>query len=153
MVMPAPDDRREGRAPRLLLVEDDRTNQVVAAALLAKLGYTIDVADDGNAAVAAVRMQSYDAVLMDLAMPEMDGLAATHAIRALPPPKGRVPIIALTANAMLGASEEYLAAGMNDYVSKPIDASQLRAKLERLAAARAERMTTPASGTIRAAGS
>jgi CheY-like chemotaxis protein len=90
------------------------------------------VLDNGNRAVAAVRDSDYDVVLMDVQMPELDGVEATQRIRALPPPKHLVPIIALTAHAMRGAKEEYLAAGMDDYVSKPIDAALLLDKLGRL---------------------
>jgi CheY-like chemotaxis protein len=141
------------RSLHVLLAEDNKINQRLAVAILEHAGHRVDIADNGAQAVEAVKRQDYDVVLMDSQMPVLDGIAATRKIRALPAPKGGVPIIALTANAMLGASEEYLAAGMNDYVSKPIDASQLRAKLERLAAARAERMAPPTSGTIRSAGS
>jgi CheY-like chemotaxis protein len=141
------------RGLHILLAEDNKINQRLAVAILEYAGHRVDIADNGAQAVEAVKRLDYDVVLMDSQMPVLDGIAATRQIRALPPPKGSVPIIALTANAMLGASEEYLAAGMNDYVSKPIDASQLRAKLERLAEARAERMTPPGSGTSRAAGS
>ena len=88
--------------------------------------------ENGNQAVAAVRDGDYDVVLMDVQMPELDGVEATLQIRALPPPKHLVRIIALTAHAMRGAKEEYLAAGMDDFVSKPIDAALLLDKLARL---------------------
>jgi len=84
-------------------------------------------------AVAAVERVPYDLVLMDVQMPEMDGPAATKAIRRLDSPAARVPIIALTANAMAGHREEYLAAGMNDYVTKPIKMRDLLAAMARCA--------------------
>jgi CheY-like chemotaxis protein len=94
------------------------------------------VVADGRAAVEAVRAKDYDVVLMDSQMPGIDGMEATRLIRALPPPKSTITIIALTANAMVGASEQYRAAGMDDYVAKPIDVELLRAKLAALAASR-----------------
>ncbi|WP_203099793.1 PAS-domain containing protein [Skermanella rosea] len=108
-------------APRLLLVEDSVTNQLVAGTLLKVAGYRVDLAVNGLEAVAAVRRTPYRLVLMDIAMPEMDGIAATRAIRALPAPVGDIPIIAMTANAMVGDRERFLDAGMNDYVPKPIE--------------------------------
>jgi CheY-like chemotaxis protein len=91
---------------------------------------------------------------MDSQMPRLDGIEATRQIRALPAPKGTLPIIALTANAMMGASDQYLAAGMTDYVSKPIDARLLCAKLDALAVSlRAEKIGDPTETKRRAAGS
>jgi len=129
----------EGPAPlirsrplRILLAEDHAVNQLFVVTLLRNAGHTVTVVDNGNQAVAAVRDGDYDVVLMDLQMPELDGVEATLRIRALPPPKHLVPIIALTAHAMRGAKEEYLAAGLDDYVSKPIDSALLLDKLARL---------------------
>ena len=110
---------------RILLAEDNRVNQTVAIAMLAKAGHHVDVAANGVEAVNAVRALPYDLVLMDVQMPEMDGVSATRAIRALGGGRAAVPIIALTANAMKGDREKYLAAGMSDYTSKPIDPSKL----------------------------
>jgi len=93
--------------------------------LLEEAGYQVDVAEDGLEALAAVRRETYDLVLMDAQMPNMDGLQATRAIRDLADGRGRVPIIALTANAMAGDREHYLAAGMDDYLSKPLDAASM----------------------------
>jgi len=118
----------------ILLVEDNRINQLFALALLNKAGHAVDVADNGHKAVDAVRNHEYDVVLMDIQMPELDGLKATEQIRALPPPGCNAYIIAMTANAMAGAREEYIAAGMNDYVSKPIDGKNLLARLGHLPA-------------------
>jgi len=117
---------------RVLLAEDNAVNQRVALHMLRTLGYRADVAGDGREAVAAVERQPYDIVLMDVQMPEMDGLAATRAILALHPlPIDRPWIIALTANAMQGDRENCLAAGMDDYISKPIKTAELSAALER----------------------
>lgn len=109
------------RRGRLLLVEDSHVNQEVAVAMLKKAGYQVDVAGDGLEAVQAVRTLPYDLVLMDLAMPEMDGFEATAEIRHLPGAQSRIPIIAMTANALPGDRARCLAAGMNDHITKPID--------------------------------
>ena len=117
----------------LLLAEDNPVNQRLAVVLLGKLGHRVAVANDGTEAVAMHAATPFDAVLMDMQMPVLDGLAATRAIRAAEPPGTRVPIIALTANAMQGDRERCLAAGMDDYLSKPIDPALLRETLNRLA--------------------
>jgi CheY-like chemotaxis protein/HPt (histidine-containing phosphotransfer) domain-containing protein len=119
---------------RLLLAEDNKINQQFVVALLAKAGQRTDVAENGHQAVDAVRRTAYDAVLMDVQMPQLDGVEATKQIRALPPPACLVYIIALTANAMQGARAEYLTAGMDDYISKPIDGKLLLTKLANLSA-------------------
>jgi len=120
---------------RILLAEDNRINQKFALALLEKTGYTVDVVDNGIKAVEAVMKHAYDVVLMDIQMPELDGVAATARIRRLKGAKAKVPIIAMTANAMMGQREEYLMAGMSDYIAKPIQPSVLLAKLQAIAAA------------------
>jgi PAS domain S-box-containing protein len=119
---------------RILLAEDNKINQRFAVALLRKDGHDVDVADDGNQAVAAVRDGDYDVVLMDVQMPGLDGIQATRQIRALPRPGGDVPIIALTAHALSGVEQQYLDAGMDDYISKPIDPGILSRKLAAVAA-------------------
>ncbi len=116
--------RRLARA-RLLLVEDSPVNQMVATAMLAKLVGAVDTAENGREAIAAVQAKDYDVILMDVAMPEMDGLEATRAIRAMPAPKGRVPIVAMTAHALESDRRRCLDAGMNDYVTKPIERAKL----------------------------
>ncbi|MDR5729981.1 MAG: response regulator [Terriglobia bacterium] len=117
------------RSLRILLAEDNQINQRFAVALLQKAGHVVEVADNGHQAVDAVRRNSYDVVLMDVQMPELDGLGATREIRALDYPKNAIQIIALTANAMAGADKQYIDAGMNGYVSKPIQVEILFAKL------------------------
>lgn len=131
----APQERSQSaiRALNILLVEDNRINQKFALALLEKAGHVVDVADTGLKAVEAVMRKHYDAVLMDVQMPELDGVAATRRIRKLKGIKAKVPIIAMTANAMVGAREEYLGAGMDDYIAKPIQPSALIAMLAAIA--------------------
>jgi len=121
----------EGRPLRLLVAEDNAINQQVATGLLARLGHRADVASDGGEAVVLVERGDYDLVLMDVQMPEMDGIAATRAIRAMTGPKSKVPIVAMTANAMAGDREIFLKAGMDDYISKPISRRSLQAMLDR----------------------
>ena len=122
------------RALDVLIAEDNKVNQQVAQLIVSKAGHRVDLADDGRQAVAAARAKAYDVVLMDLQMPELDGIAAAKEIRQLPGRAGQVPIIALTSHAMAGMREEVIAAGMDDYVSKPFDAHVLLAKLQHLAA-------------------
>jgi CheY-like chemotaxis protein len=115
----------------LLLVEDNAVNQDYIATLLRKAGHTVEVAAVGAAAVEAVSRGGFDAVLMDVHMPGMDGLTATVAIRALADGKCALPVIALTANALPGDRERYIDNGMNDYVAKPIRVEELSAALSR----------------------
>jgi len=115
----------DGRPLRILLAEDNQVNQLLTVAILEKAGHRVDIAGNGIEAVEAVLNRPYDIVLMDIQMPEMDGIQATRRIRALPDGKGRIPIIAITANAMRGDRERLLQAGMNDYVAKPIDRTHL----------------------------
>lgn len=117
---------------RILLAEDNRVNQQFAVALLERDGHKVDVAVNGVFAVEAVIRESYDIVLMDIQMPELDGIGAMSQIRALPEPKCDIPIVAMTANAMHGARAEYLAAGMDEYISKPVRPETLTAILERM---------------------
>jgi CheY-like chemotaxis protein len=116
---------------RILLAEDNATNQYLIGAFLSAGGHTLVTVTDGASAVEAVAGGDFDAVLMDVQMPVLDGLAATRAIRALPGPAGRVRVIALTANAMSGDREECLAAGMDDYLSKPVETAALSQALAR----------------------
>jgi CheY-like chemotaxis protein len=110
---------------RILLAEDNVTNQKLALRLLARMGYQADVAANGLEVIDAVERQAYDVVLMDVQMPEMDGLEATRHIRHKLPEAQQPHVIAMTANAMQGDREMCLAAGMDDYVSKPIRIEQL----------------------------
>jgi PAS domain S-box-containing protein len=120
------------RAEHILLAEDNAVNQKVAVHMLHNLGYRADVAANGLEVLEAVRRQSYDIILMDVQMPEMDGLEATRRlVQTRPEPADRPWIVAVTANAMQGDKEMCLAAGMDDYISKPIKPAELRAALER----------------------
>ncbi len=115
----------------LLLVEDNIINQKVAIKLLSQMGYRADVAANGLEAIDAVQRQPYDLLLMDVHMPEMDGLEASRRLNAMYPGPERPRIIAMTANAMQGDREECLAAGMDDYLSKPIRIEELCQILEK----------------------
>jgi CheY-like chemotaxis protein/HPt (histidine-containing phosphotransfer) domain-containing protein len=135
---------------RLLLAEDNPTNQKVANLMLSRLGYTADLAVNGQEAVDLVSKHRYDVVIMDVQMPVMDGLEATAEIRKrFPDPAKRPRIIAMTANAMLGDRDRCLESGMDDYVAKPIRVEHLKAALERatsgLAAAAKESAENPSS--------
>lgn len=112
----------------VLLVEDNDLNQQVAMELLTAGGFTVDLAENGEIAVAMVQQKHYDVVLMDVQMPVMDGLEATRAIRAISGFTG-LPVLAMTANAMVSDREQCLAAGMNDHVTKPIDPDELFGRL------------------------
>jgi two-component system sensor histidine kinase/response regulator len=116
---------------RLLIAEDNVVNQRVASRMLEKMGYFVDVVSNGQQAVAAWARGGYDAILMDCQMPEMDGYAATREIRRQESDNAHIPIIALTAHAIKGADDECFAAGMDHYITKPIDRDVLRECLER----------------------
>ncbi len=118
-----------GRPLRVLLAEDNVVNQRVAEAMLRTAGHSVCVVASGAAAVEAAERQTFDVVVMDVQMPELDGYEATRRIRALPPPANAVPVLALTADVMAGAEAACRAAGMNDYVAKPIRSAVLLAKL------------------------
>jgi signal transduction histidine kinase/DNA-binding response OmpR family regulator len=122
---------RAGGRHRILLAEDNIVNQKVASRILEKLGYLVAVVPDGAAAVHAWQTGNFDLILMDCQMPQMDGYAATREIRRREDPTIRVPIVALTANAMKGDEELCIAAGMNGFMSKPIDSLKLDACLRR----------------------
>jgi len=120
------------RQERILLAEDNSVNQKVALHMLARMGFRADVAANGLEVLAAVRRQSYDVILMDVQMPEMDGLEATHRLNELVPDASLRPwIIALTANALEGDRELCLASGMDDYLTKPLKRDALAAGLAR----------------------
>ncbi len=123
---------------RILLAEDNRVNQALAVRLLEQAGHKVEVVANGREALEAVSRDSFDAVLMDVQMPEMDGVEATVAIRKLEQPRAsRIPIVAMTAHAMKGDRERCLAAGMDGYVAKPVQPAELyRAITEAVAAKR-----------------
>jgi len=110
---------------RVLVAEDNHVNQMLLEAILKSAGMHADIVGNGREAVEALKSIPYDVVLMDVQMPEMDGPTAAKAIRMLPGDAANVSIIALTANAMPEQREEYMAAGMNDFVTKPIDPKAL----------------------------
>ncbi len=116
----------------ILLAEDNKINQKFAVALLQKAGHIVKVVENGLQAVDAVHHGDYDLVLMDVQMPELDGVGATREIRAMAASKAGIPIIAMTANAMPGAKTQYLAEGMDDYIPKPVQPDLLFAKLARI---------------------
>ncbi|MBA4369213.1 MAG: hypothetical protein C0403_16425, partial [Desulfobacterium sp.] len=113
------------------LAEDNQMNQKVAVSMLKKMGHTITIANNGKEAVVAFQKETFDLILMDGNMPVMDGMEATAAIRKIEKVKHskgihtHIPIVALTANAMKGDREKFLAAGMDDYLSKPIKREML----------------------------
>ena len=119
------------RSLRILIAEDGRVNQIVASQMLKSRGHSVEVAENGRVAVDAFSRGGFDAILMDVQMPEMNGYEATAAIRER---EGtgcdRIPIIAMTANAMKGDREKCIDAGMDDYVTKPIDPGEVFEKLE-----------------------
>ena len=120
----------DSSARHLLLVEDSYVNQMVAVAMLKKAGYVVDTAVNGLEAIAAVQARKYDLVLMDLAMPEMDGFQAAAEIRRMSGAAANVPIIAVTANGLDQDWQRCIAVGMNDYISKPINRVKLLSVLE-----------------------
>jgi len=127
-----PDAQMATRCPlAILMAEDNAFNQKLATHLLKQLGYRADLAANGLEAIQSVERQHYDVILMDVQMPEMDGLEAARQICARWPREQRPRIIAMTANAMQGDREMCLAAGMDDYISKPIRADELVQALAR----------------------
>ncbi len=130
--LPAMEKESPARHLHLLLVEDNRVNQIVASGILKKLGYSVDLAENGERAIAALTTGHYDMVLMDCQMPVMDGYEATRRIRQNPDWQS-LPIIAVTANVMQGDKDECLAAGMSDYITKPYDKQGLKLMIERWA--------------------
>src|ERR1700748_3979851 len=111
---------------KVVLAEDVELNQYLARHILESWDFEVVIVNNGREALVALEHSSFDCILMDVQMPEMDGIEATQHIRRLPDPvRSTIPIIALTANALKGDSEKYLAAGMNDYLAKPFDEERL----------------------------
>ena len=128
----APAAAGAGAAKRILVVEDNPVNQLVAIGLLEALGYVATTADDGQDALEILETEEFDAVLMDVQMPRLDGYAATRAIRAGETAGTRLPVIAMTAAAVEGERERCLAAGMDDFLTKPVDPGALAAMISSL---------------------
>ena len=122
---------------QILVAEDNATNRLVVTRMLERMGHRVESVTDGAEAVQAVAARDYDLVLMDVMMPEMDGLTATRRIRELPPPAGTLPIIGLTANTLRADETACLAAGMNLFASKPITAERLAGLIAQALAGRA----------------
>jgi two-component system CheB/CheR fusion protein len=122
-----------GRKLRILLAEDNQVNRMLATELLRGQGHTVETAEDGREALARLAAQRFDLVLMDVRMPGLDGIEATEAIRRGEAGDPAIPIIALTAHALKGDRERFLAAGMSDYVSKPINLEELNTVMARVA--------------------
>ena len=117
------------------MVEDSVVNQKLAVAMLHKLGHEVTLANHGKEALAAIEVQKFDVVLMDIQMPEMDGIETARAIRQNSCDNcSEIPIIALTAHAMKGDKELFLEAGMNDYLTKPVEIDDLQNVLKKYAA-------------------
>ncbi len=119
-------------ALRILVADDHPINQKLMRAYVDRFGYTCEVVENGRQAVDAVAYGTFDIVLMDVQMPQMDGIAAAAEIRKLPGERAQIPIVAITANAMVGQREEYLLQGFDGYVSKPIDTQALKAEIDRV---------------------
>jgi len=129
-----PHEMAQARGLRLLLVEDNRVNQKLALRLLEKLGHQVTLAINGQEAIELLQSSAFDLVLMDIQMPVMGGVEATQKIRDAELKTGvHIPIIAMTAHAMMGDAEKYLSAGMDGCVSKPVRVGFLSAEIDRLA--------------------
>jgi PAS domain S-box-containing protein len=133
----------DSRALDLLVAEDNPVNQMIIGAILGRLGHRVTCVENGRLALELATARAFDAILMDMQMPEMDGLATTRAIRNLPAPHGTVPIIALTADASSERRRFYDGAGLTDFLTKPIDRRLLAERLDAIAAVRAPTSRAP----------
>lgn len=115
----------------VLVVEDYPLNAEVIKEMLEMMGCVVDLADSGMAALELLKGRDYHLIFMDIQMPNMDGLATTQEVRKLPGKKGQIPIVALTANALHGDKEKYLAGGMDDFISKPLKSSDIERALSK----------------------
>jgi CheY-like chemotaxis protein len=137
---PAVEMAQQGKTPparpaslNMLVVEDEAVNAMVISAMLGKLGHQVEVVASGRSALKKLAGKNFDCIFMDIQMPEMDGVETTRIIRGeTTATYCAVPIVALTAHAMKGDREKFLAAGMNDYLSKPVEVERLAAVLDRL---------------------
>lgn len=153
LTCPGADDKHEVPAApgapispqRVLLVEDTPINQTLETILLTRMGYEVSIANHGIEAIEACAASSFDLILMDIQMPEMGGIEATQAIRAMEQTQQtrRTPIIAVTANALKGDRERYMESGMDGYVSKPIAVEALRTEIKRVLAQTPPPVTSP----------
>ncbi|TIV92159.1 MAG: response regulator, partial [Mesorhizobium sp.] len=132
---------------RILLVDDNATNRKLGFKVLERLGYRAELAGDGQSAISSYAEGRHDIILMDIEMPDMDGVKATRLIRASGSREQRQPyIVALTANAMAGDRERYLDAGMDDYLSKPLRVEELVASLKRAVLVSGQRSNNLSNG-------
>jgi CheY-like chemotaxis protein len=136
------------RALRILVAEDNRINQKLAVKLLESMGHRVAVVENGRQVLNALKEAPFDLILMDVQMPDMDGLEATAAIRTRETGSGsRIPIVAMTAHAMIGDREQCLKAGMDGYISKPVSRAELAHVIER-AVARPLETVSAFAGTL-----
>lgn len=139
-------------AINILIAEDNAVNQQIIKALLATVPWHFDVVQNGDEAVTAIETGNYDVILMDIQMPVMDGIEATKHIRQLETASAQIPIIAMTANALTGDREKYLAVGMTDYISKPLNPNLLIEKTRKAGEAFRKKRNDPAPANAKAAG-
>ena len=137
-----------GQPRRVLVAEDNPVNQIVIQAMLEQMGHRCDMVSDGEEVLQQVHHADYDLVLMDMQMPRLDGLAATRAIRALPLPLGQLPIVAMTANALVSDRRACHAAGMTGFISKPMEMEQLAGAIERACAENAGAVSLSRFGAL-----
>jgi signal transduction histidine kinase/CheY-like chemotaxis protein len=142
----APRDRLPRLAGRVLLAEDYPANQKIAIWMLKKLGLSVDLAEDGEEALRKLDQSRYDLILMDCQMPKLDGYDATQAIRGRAAPDHAIPVIAMTASALPADRERCITAGMNDYISKPVQIEELAAVLHRFLPQTTGEDAAPAAG-------